>query len=245
MTIGRKQAIFFRDELREARANVQRDAEDYDNFLFALERLGSFLTGQTGSLGSYKPQLGDLANRSPLAETIPAIWSGIHSPFVSLYEIVKQGRNDALHQGAVARNLTSRLILLSIVLEDALMSDANLIRDFMVANPICAMMWQPLSLIRQQMLANSYSYLPVERHAGEWWVISDAEVAKFLRTAPGDRNVLLATPLEKALDRIKLLKPEIVSGDDPAFTRFSDVPKLVCHQATKELIGIVTAFDLL
>ena len=38
------------------------------------------------------------------------------------------------------------------------MSELHQVSDFMVRNPVCASMWQPLSFIRQSMLVNSFSY---------------------------------------------------------------------------------------
>jgi hypothetical protein len=50
----------------------------------------------------------------------------------------------------------------------------------MVRNPVYAEPWQPTGFIRQQMLANSYSYLPVLGDDGEWRIVSDAAIATFL-----------------------------------------------------------------
>ena len=85
-----------------------------------------------------------------------------------------------MHQGAFARHLTVHAIELAIVLEDALTQLKNpMVSNFMVRNPVCAEMWQPVGLIRQQMLVNSYSYLPVLRE-NHWYLISDADIAMYL-----------------------------------------------------------------
>ena len=73
---------------------------------------------------------------------------------------LKDGRNDALHQGACARHLANHAVQLALVLEDALMPSEPKVSDFMVRDAICAAHWQPISFVRQQMLANSFSYLP-------------------------------------------------------------------------------------
>ena len=70
--------------------------------------------------------------------------------------------NDALHQGAFARHLTIHAIDLALILEDALRSfEEPRVSDYMVRNPLFAELWQPIGFIRQQMLANSFSFLPV------------------------------------------------------------------------------------
>jgi len=53
----------------------------------------------------------------------------------------------------------------------------------MVANPLCAEPWQPLSLRRQATLANSLSYLPLGEHSEDtvkWQLISEFHLARYL-----------------------------------------------------------------
>ena len=69
---------------------------------------------------------------------------------------------------------------LAIILEDALTQFKKpIVRDFMVRNPVCAEMWQPVGFVRQQMLANSFTYLPALKD-NQWYVISDAAIAIYL-----------------------------------------------------------------
>ena len=123
--------------------------------------MGVYLTHKIGTLWGYRSNVIKEASSSPLAEQIPSLLPEWHAPFASLYDLVREARNDALHVGAFARHLTRHAIELSLVLEDALMAEAVVARDFMVEGPICASAWQPLSSIRSTMLANSFSYLPV------------------------------------------------------------------------------------
>jgi hypothetical protein len=95
--------------------------------------------------------------------------------------MVQAARNEALHQGASARHLTQHCIELALVLEDALVNDATIVADYMVKAPLCAYSWQPLSFVRQQMLANSFSHLPIRDADGKWYLLSDAAVASALR----------------------------------------------------------------
>ena len=142
----------FRDELREARSAAFRDAEGFQALIFAIERLGSSLVGRAGTLREYRPKMAGLAERSPLAEDIPSTQPHWHTSFGSLYRLVTQGRNDALHQGAYARMVTEHAVQLSLVLEDALMEGQTLVRDFMVRTVVCADPCQPVSAVRQMMI---------------------------------------------------------------------------------------------
>jgi len=158
------QKLYFRNELRDARAIALQDAEAFDEIVYVLERMGTFLRGEKkafGNLGEFKNLINSEAGQSPLAEQIPSEWPDVHLRFSDLYELVRDGRNKAMHDGSFARHLTFRAIELSIVLEHALMKDSMRVKHFMVENPICAALWQPLSFIRQSMLKNSFSYLPV------------------------------------------------------------------------------------
>ena len=42
----------------------------------------------------------------------------------NLYDLVRNARNDAMHEGAFARNLAVHLVQLSVMLEDALVNKA-------------------------------------------------------------------------------------------------------------------------
>jgi len=169
-----------------------------------------------------------------------------------LYDLVKDARNYALHQGACARYLTGHAIELALVLEDALRRslDAPVVGDYMVRHPVCAELWQPLSFIRQQMLANSFSYLPVKSDAGVWCLVSDLDIATYLGTDATERKPRLAQSLRAAHIPLQATTPCTIDIPlEEALLRLSKEkrPLLVCRQDQDEqvLIGIVTAFDLL
>jgi hypothetical protein len=50
-TQSEDERVFFWNQLREARAGALRNAEDFDGLLFAVERLGSLLTGGNERMG--------------------------------------------------------------------------------------------------------------------------------------------------------------------------------------------------
>ncbi len=85
----------------------------------------------------------------------------------------------------------------------------------MVRNAVCAFPWQPISLARQTMLENSFSYLPImvkEKGCDVWKLISDHSIAVFLRSANAGkkRAERLAMTLEAAINSkdITLDEPE-------------------------------------
>jgi predicted transglutaminase-like protease len=129
------EAIYFRDLFREARAKAYQDAEAFHEILYTLEKFGIRLTNNVEGLYQYWDEIGKVAEKSPLSSNIDREW---HLPFNELYELVKDARNDALHQGAFARHLTLHATQLVLILEDALMDNASKVSDFMVREPICA-----------------------------------------------------------------------------------------------------------
>jgi hypothetical protein len=177
------QKSFFRDQLRSARAVALADAEGFHAVIRVVELIGQQLGRNISGLGGYKTILSVLASASPLATDLPSQWPGYHTEFGALYEEMRQARNDAVHQGAYARTLTDHAVELSIILEDALMTDASKVSQFMVRNVVDAKPWHPVSYVRQQMLTHAFSYLPIW-HADAWKLIPEYSVAQLLRNAP-------------------------------------------------------------
>jgi len=244
-------ACYFRDQFRQARARAFQDAEGFQDTIFVLERLGVCLTGKTGDLGKYKGDIEKEAMKSPLADAIPDQHNTLHSKFSTTYDLVKDARNDALHQGAFARHLTNSVIQLALVLEDALMSNAGTTGEFMVREPICALHWQPLSFVRQQMLKNSFTYLPLlSENEGQqcWMLVSDYHVAHYLSL--GIRKARLAKTLDAAIaEGLELEQANECFADTSvaeALGMSKGKPLIVIDREHPErLVGIVSPFDFL
>jgi hypothetical protein len=258
--LNRQTAMFFADQLRTARLAALAHAEAFDEIIHTVERLGSYIEGKQLTLGKYLEALTCLAGITPLAEKIPNQFRGLLTPFSELHESVRIARNDALHQGAFARHLTKHAIELAIVLEDALSQYKKpYVTDFMVRKPVCAELWQPVGFIRQQMLENSYSYLPVfddgeqRPDIEKWSVVSDVAIAKYLRAESDgvDRNDLLAMTLHKAREEaLIVLKATKTFDEDTALGVALDHLNaehvlLVRGPKLGSLVGIITAFDLM
>ena len=245
-------ALHFRDQFREARATVLRDSEGYEAIVLVLERLGRFHQPKANGLGRFRDELRIIASESPLAHSIPGRRPDFHLDFTKLYEAVREARNLAVHEGALARHLSTHALECALVLEDALMSNMTTVGEFMVRGPTTAASWQPLSFVRQIMLMNSFSYLPVQIKGAdrlEWHFVSDVSLARALRDAP-TRESMLAMPLSEAVatETIKLRRAKEVSVDTTIESIIKDldaVPLLVVSAQGSELLGIVTAFDLL
>jgi hypothetical protein len=252
---------FFRRQFRCARYDALKDAEAFDGILHALERFGSFLLGSVGDLGKYAGPIKQVAIRSGLAHQIPCKWPSLHTHFGKLYELVQNARNDTMHQGAFARHMTVRAIELAIVLEDALMPESDKISHFMVRSPVCAYLWQPVSFVRQCMLVNSFSYLPVQIGSGKgqrWRLISDFMVAKYLRSekAGTDYKTRLTTTLGAAfgedefsetrvLDSSASIREAIATHDHRPVLITEKIQPANGEPCTEALMGILTTFDVL
>ncbi|MCI0398524.1 MAG: hypothetical protein L0332_05030 [Chloroflexi bacterium] len=250
--LPREVASFFRDQFRRARITALQDAEGFQEILFALERFGICLTGEINTLKGYKDAIISEAKRSHLAVDIPKEHKAWHSGFSEIYELVREARNDALHQGAFARHLTNNAIQLALILEDALMTEIeDTIGNFMVREPVCASLWQPLSFIRQQMLKNAFTYLPLcldGEDQPRWYLVSDYRVAQYLRQ--GDRKKRLAKTLKSAREEGLILEPAHTCLADTKVAEaleMSDGKPMVVidEEHPTQIVGIATPFDFL
>lgn len=247
-------ANYFRDQFRAARATALSDAEGSQDILFAIERFGSHLTKRIGTLDEYRGEVTKLAKCSPFAKYLPDCYPGFHTPLARLYQAVMIARNDALHHGAYARNLTANAVSLVLILEDALMTDARAVGDYMVRNVATAFLWQPVSFVRQTMLENAFSYLPIYLENQGWQVISDHALAVYVRSykqRDERRQDSLARTLQDAVGNEQLqleaaytCPPETTIEE--AITNSMGKPMLIVHSAdSSRLLGILTPFDLL
>lgn len=250
------QARYWRKMLLGARDAAFRDAEGFQHILFTLEKLGQFLSRKTGSLWEYRLDICTLASQSCLADEIPAVYRNWHTPFQHLYDLVKDARNDAMHQGSRARHLTDHAVSLSVVLEDALMKNAYKVSDFMVCDPVVVLPWQPLSYAREKMLTHGFSFLPIwisEPPDPGWFLLSDYAVSKYVRVFNSKtlRKERLANRIEnaissKAVELIPGLTCFADSSVEDISSKFDGRPILVVDQSKPDnLLGIITAFDLM
>ena len=246
-------ALHFRDQLRAARALALRDAEAFQGIVVVIEQLGAYCSGGLRDLGWYEKEIRSLAGRSPMATEVPCKLPDFHTLFEMTYEIVRFARNAALHEGSMARHLTTNAVQLSLVLEEALMQGHYRVGDFMVRNPVCAYLWQPLSFVRQTMLVNSFSYLPVpvvENGQTIWQLVSDFLVAQHLRASGEATKDRLIQKLQDLVTsgQLKLLTAKKCYPEDKIETVLGEsdgAPVVVLSPSSGELVGILTPYDLL
>jgi len=256
MEIG--MAVYFRDLLRNARESAQKDAENFHSMIVALEQLGRLLytdSPKLHGLRKFQGRLLELARLSPLAIEIPSHHRSLHIECSVLYKLVTEGRNSEMHEGVSARVLTQHAIELSIIFEDALSQIQHMnerISDLMARNLVCAEMWHPISFIRQNMLANSFTYLPVQDEKKQWRLVSDMQIAAYLATDRDKRLQRLRTTLECAQQGGMTLPAAVQI--DAASTRCAAIEQmktssthvlLVRDTACNRLLGMVAASDLL
>ncbi len=226
--------------LRNARALVHRDAESFLEAVTVLEHIGQMLTETVGNgLGSYREQLEQLASHAPPIQ---------RTRYKQLFDTVRRARNDSVHTGAFIRHHTVRLVELLLVFEEALFMCARCAEDLMVQNPVVAELWHNVASVRRAMLSNSFSYLPVRDVEGNWKVVSDHAVARYLAENRDGLGTQLSTAIER--NALPLLTCTHVRRDDA----ITDIVNTIGHEPVlvvetsegqQRLLGILTAFDLL
>jgi hypothetical protein len=257
VTLTPDERLHYRDSLRSARYETLADAEGFESICFAVERLGMRLHGQVAAMGQYRAALRVLANESTIFSELPAQFPQLFMPFDALFEAIRLARNDAMHTGVYARNITHKATELCLGLEDALMANGRLDEDaivahFMVRSPIVVEGWQPVAHARQLMLTYSISYLPWWC-GDKWMLLSETSVLRYLRSAQtsSERVGFPARQLQTAaLDLIDAVTvaPNTKIGELLSMLPEDNASKLwlVVDSTTPErLLGVFTPFDLL
>ena len=265
--LDKESKLYFINQLKEARLEALRDAEGYQKVLHVIEKMGSYLIGDIDTLGKYEDVINELAAKSPYAKDIPEKNPSWHTPFNKLYVLVRHARNDAMHQGVVARHLTRSLVLMALVLEDAMKENGKVknITDVMIRDVVTAELWQPISFVRQQMLVNSFTHLPVF-YRGEWKLISDYAIVMYISVGSNnERKKSLVHSVEQAIDNDLLLEDGITidlakDGSIKSASKKdvnvnpleiieiinqSEGKPILVTEGRKLLIGLITPFDML
>jgi len=236
---------FFRDQLRQARAVALLDGEGFHPIVAALERLGSILNPVGKNLGQFREPLLALARRGKFAPGLDD-QRGFYTPLEVLFVAVRNGRNDAVHQGAYARHLVRHCIELALHIEDGLMADSKCIADYMVRDPACAQPWQPIALARQQMLTHSFSHLPI-LFQEQWGLLSDYAIALYLSSSVNPGQALRARIAEACDTSALALEKAVVVSPETSLAQALELgagrPVLVVEDG--RLVGIATPFDFL
>lgn len=247
--LGMKQQVEFLAQLRNARALVLRDAESFHEASTVLEHIGQVLAKQVrNGLGGYQSEILSLASESERCDREEA---------ARLFKTVREARNMAVHEGAWARHLSSRLVDLFLILEEAIMTKMDRVEDLMVRDPVITETWCLVAHARKTMLANSFSFLPIfigGESGGHWKLLTDVVVMRFLRSAESkaDSQRRLSAPIGDAIAKGELEATGAVCC--PPHTLLSELllkinhlPVLVTQEfdGKPRLLGIIAPFDLL
>src|SRR5438874_2586128 len=121
-----------------------------------------------------------------------------------LFNVVREARNKAVHDGAYARHLNGRLVDLLLLLEEAIMTNMNRVEDLMVRNPVSAEPWHLVSHVRKMMLTNSFSCIPIFKSKtgkDRWMLLRDVPLMQWIRNEPNKKKQRerLAMPVGEAI----------------------------------------------
>lgn len=261
--LSRDERKFYRDRLRAARYAALADSEGFDEICFAVESLGMRLLGERATLGEgspprykgYQRRILALANSVSDRENLVARFPNCFSRVGSLYQALRNARNDAMHTGAYARHATTAAIELCIHLEEAVMvaesSTPEEVQDRMVRQAVTIEDWHPVAYARQLMLTHSFSFLPV-RIESEWKLVSEISVAKFLRK---ERSNRLALPISQAvqhsdpmlLEEAAQIRPDLAIDDlyTMSFPCTARLWLVTESDNADRLLGVLSPFELM
>lgn len=255
-TLSKDEARILRRELKDALTGFANGRGSLTTLFHEIERVAKAVSGKPdGTL-----QAAERRVRSFVRSHAPNRVQDTGLPGVnwrSLYRNVREARNDIAHTGTEAVLAGMRASAMGAVLMEALArasksTSVGRIADFMVSNPTCAHGWQTLADVRRTMLVNDYSVLPLaDGYRGtEWRSVRAEDLAACLHDGAGEER---AWRLEEAMSdgRLEEYTACTVCEETPLDRIWSEprleLPLVVTRRvsARNEMVGIVTAFDLL
>lgn len=236
--INEDEAAYYLKVFRQARYAALEDAENFREACFALEEFGCYLNGEnTKSLRKYSTVLRNFVKSKRKQE------------FSILFDLVVEARNEAAHRGVFARNLSGKSVRLSLILEETLSDMAIKVKHLMTEGVIFAEEFSTLAKIREMMLENSFSYIPVKFSEG-YYLISDSIVSKKWQELKNDDKKRYNTKISKIFSTKDLIPADGVLSEESktiAYLKIRHLPLLVfdgTHE-NRKVVGILTPFDLL
>ena len=248
-----------RHDLKGALTAFTSGRGSVESLLHQVERIARYVTGKPQmALGSARKRMKRLVRCSA-----PALIDNTGLPGVGwdeLYSAVVDGRNDLAHTGTEAALVGARVATLATVLLAALAEAAKekgvgKVKDIMVSNPVFAHGWQTLADLRRTMLVNDFSVLPLsedQAKRGRWRCVRAEELADFLAQQPSAMGCTLASALDGGRNApMRVYRAPIVREDQEKGKLLGrdapDLPVVVGRTVEQrcEIVGIVTAFDLL
>ena len=232
------------EALRQARGRVLQGSSDFLDIVQVIETFGK---------EHWKKKHLACINRE-LVKLINA-WNtgGSCEEVCRLLDAMREGRNEAVHEGTLGRRLARDCVRVSIMVEEALRREAEMkaVSDHMVETIVYARMWQTLRTIRRAMMENEFTHLPFENE-GQWYTVCAEALCVYRDQRCGDKEIWSQT-----------LRVALESKDKPLAVRNAVLVDLSqdIHEATmrlkgqgmllvrgkcdKGIVGVLTAFDLL
>ena len=233
------------EALRQARGRVLQGSSQFLDIVQVIERFGR---------EHWKKQHLNCINKN-LAGLIDK-WNSGGSPEEArrLLDTMREGRNEAVHEGTLGRRLARDCVRVSIMAEEALRMEAELsvVRDHMVETIVHARLWQTLRTIRRTMMENEFTHLPFENER-RWYTV-DAEALCVYRDQHRDEGKdvwsrTLRCAKERTDKPLEVRMAVFVDLHDHIHKATEKLKGegllLVRGKCDKGIVGVLTAFDLL
>ena len=256
MTKCKKKYLHLRKNLQKARYRVLEDGENWLVIVQEVEAVGKAVSE------SPKPVYGLEKLKEPLQCFVREYHPTASQEeddfenFKDLLEEVQRVRNDEAHTGAAARAAAKIATTVGIYLEDSLMvasGTGDNVKAYIQKEVVRVYTWQRLEECRRLMLTHSFSYLPI-KIGTEWKLLTDVNLAKYLAQAKSNTKwkklmwETVACAIEKQEVRLKLKPANEVKQIDSkacALKKMGGKAAIVTEGENKDLVGIITPFDLL
>jgi CBS domain-containing protein len=241
--MSQRELVNILTHLRQCRATVLQDREAFGKAALGLEHLAQFVGAPVGiGLGRSRDKILALVKKED---------EDTRRRARSLFEVVLEARNMAVHDGAWIRNRSDQLVQLLLLLEEVVLHELTSVEQIMVSSVIAAEGWHQLAYVRRTMLSNSFSFLPILMT--RWRLLSDEAIVAITRVEANDvRKSRLSLTVEEAVKRhnlhltdAKTVRPDEFVAD--LVTNSPPWPLLVTEDGLPNgrLVGIVTPSDLL
>lgn len=250
--LKKEEAIYFLASFRDARANTLKDSENFKDIIIAIENFGCFLGNNSlNGFSNYKCIIKEFV-RKFLCDYETEF-------FETKYEIVRTTRNESIHSGVFARNVSTHSLELLLIIEEALLSfmsrTSSTVGSFMINNVIVVQPWHTVKIVRNIMLTNSFTHIPVY-HKDDWYLVSETDIIIFLGVNFSDssRKHNSVKTIQELIESLayKHQKVTCKHENEPLeeikkeFIDNNGRPVLIVHSSKKEqLLGIITPYDIL
>ena len=249
-----EERLELRKRLQKARYQVLEDGENWLGIAQAIEAVGKAIAKEDkyrSGLGSLKKELQKfIKKKHPTTDPgkKEAERGPLESTFENLLEEVRKARNDEAHTGVAARSAARIAVVVGIYLEDTLMAASGAEKDgvkaYIQEQVVRAYTWQRLGECRRLMLTHSFSYLPV-KIKNEWKMLSDADLAEYLVVkGPDARKETVEEAIKNGLNLEDAVEVKSIYCKEKALKKMKGQAAVVINKE-KELLGIITPFDLL